>query len=82
MTRAPDVDEPGRKLRGRRIRQREEHDVGLPRQHVRVERRDGALPEVRERRQLPGRRGARRGRERHADRMRGAPGAGAVPGPV
>ena len=51
------VHEGGRELGGRRIRQREEHDVGVARQCGGRERHDGAVPHARQCGQPP-RRGA------------------------
>ena len=52
------VDQRRRQLRGRLVGQREKHDVGLARERVGIERRDGAVPDVRERRQPARGRGA------------------------
>ncbi len=44
------VDQRRRELGSRRVRQRQEHDVGLALERFGLEGRDGAVPEVRKRR--------------------------------
>ena len=51
------LDERGRQLGGRLVGQREEDDVGVARERGGVERRDGAVPDARQRGQAS-RRGA------------------------